>query len=280
MLKQLSFVCAVLIACTAWGQASQSAPPLRAAVLESLGRAVLSSHGDNFLVVVSKGKFNIRVNEQKHPIIISAAEGNGKTMDWYDHAFDSGAMNASSDKTKQMTLNYTYVYQGDDASADSRRGKAEQAPAIDATAQVTLRVYDDKPGLHVTYKLTNPGQPYVYYLLPWIGGSAQGFVVPGGTDPIEHEYAGKYVDVSVGKMSWVLVKRDDQHVGLIFPDGENVFIGEYGSKPGAGGSIYLNAIPRYPQLKTGESMTIDMVIVPVDDTNQLIEAALAYGVGQ
>jgi hypothetical protein len=275
MSKLLPFLAVVLIAAAAPGQTSQPTWPLRATILPTSQRVTLASHGDNYLVLLADGKFNVRINQQGYTIRISAAEGQGKTMDWYDHVYTTAAMTASSDEMKELTVTYAPAYPDDAPPAESRRAKADQPPAVDASLTVVLRVYADKPGLHMTYTLTNGGEPYVYYLLPWIGGSAEGYTIPG---PEDKPFAGKYADVSTGGMPWIIVKRDDEHAGFLFPDPEHVFIGEHGSAPGERGSIYFNAIPRYPQLKTGESMAIDMVIIPVVTADEMVEAAKAYGV--
>lgn len=263
------------------GAAPLAAQGLAASADDAAKRIMLNHRGTVYVATVDKGAVIIRIGTQSHPLRISAAEGRARATEFLEARYMSGEASPNDAEQKVAQAVYAIGYGSAAPSAESRRGKAAASggapPVLDAQAKLTLSARDDQPLVFLTYELSNQGDPFLAYILPWINSSLEGYVIPGADGAQSRRFQGKYADVAAqGGLAWILIHRPDgQNLGLTFPDPSTVYVGEHSTQEHGAGSIYLNALPRYQELAKGASITLRLGLMPAATVDALSSAAAA-----
>lgn len=274
-------VIAAFLVVTLTGSAALAQEAISAEVNAETQKITLASHGTTYEVMLGQKTVMIKITDWSQTPRFSLAENTGGT-EWMHVSFVKAEVTKDTDDEKEVQAVLTPVWQNDEPGPKTRRGMAraagEEAPEVKARVILTLGVCKDTPGLRVQYKVVNDGPQFRCYLLPWLSGGTT-YVIDGPNGREEKKFIRKYGVVSEGKIGWLFQHDGDQPgLGTVFLEPEEVFVGEYGSKNSAIGTIYLNALPRQQTLATGEDMEISVILMMAKSADEV--AAVAKKVQQ
>jgi len=242
------------------------------------GRIVLTSHGTEYQLFISKDALHMRISDWNNPIRFSVADVSERGMDWLGLRWTHAEVTGDTETEKTAKAVCTIYYRPGEVNPKTRRGQAmvkgEAPPEITAQVEVVLRVRADVPGISMEQTVVNRGAPFKCYCLPWFN-AGNSFLIPGPEGVVEKKFQGKYATVAEGTLPWIFLPSRDaigSGLGIVFPEPEKVFIGEYGTTKSPTGTIYLNAVPRKQALPTGGEMTMRLHLLPAD-TAEEVQAA-------
>ena len=271
MLRKLTvtlFACAVLLAPMALAQED-----LTVSVNEMKSTIDLGAGGQTFQVLLNKGALSIKVNKIGYLSRFSVAENLGAT-DWLRLTMIGADVTKDTAEEKEVVARYNAFYQKDEAAAKTERARRAAAgePTVDLNLEVKLTVSVKKglPCVFATHEVINNGETLTIYSLPWTAGGPA-YYLPGEAGPEKKEWKRKYATVSKGTAPWAFTQiSDNQGLGMIFPEYQKVFIGEYGSPKSAGGSLYMNTIPQKPKLEKGQSFTFKVIYTEAASAEEVL----------
>lgn len=241
---------------------------------EELMRVHLKTGGQTHMVLYSKGSLQIRVNTITYPARFGMAEG-AKYQEWLKATNAGIEIVKDADDEKAVVVLSDLAFSADEPAPNTTRGKAlaagEQPMELKAQLKTTLRIKKGLACVFVKYEVINQGVDFQLYRLPWLSGGPS-YSVPGADGPEQKQYKGQYAAVSRGEIPWVFSRwNETSGMGVIFPDYKKIYIGEYGTKNSKSGSIYLNTIPQKVILKSGETVTCEIILVESASPQELAE---------